>query len=246
MYKRFLEYAENSCDLSTERQEMEDLFDSDLDSLFDKNKEKDYCKVDPAEKESPVDESLLINNKGDIVDYDTLQRPKDFKEDINTTFEGFKSNKVDDSAIAGVNGFKERFMKDKSLQEFLDESYILSEATTYKFNKQLAESNVKRLLEQKNPSMKKKGFLPLTSTNADLKKTVAELKTKGGMSSVKATKISGVVCIQYNFDSRSVCYVGVCYYNKETHKIRVFDVKASVKLNEDLSIINEGFVEDLL
>ena len=245
MYDRFLEFVENPCELSTKKQELEDSFDDDLDSLFD-NKEKDCCKVDPAEKESPVDESLLINNKGDIVDYDTLQRPKGFKEDINTTFEGFKSNKVDDSAIAGVNGFKERFMKDKSLQEFLDESYILSEVTTYKFNKQLAESNVKRLLEKKNPSMKKKGFLPLTSTNADLKKTVSELKTKGGMSSVKATKISGVVCIQYNFDSRSVGYVGVCYYNKETHKIRVFDVKASVKLNEDLSIINEGFVEDLL
>lgn len=219
----------------------EDDTDSILDSFFE-DEEKDDCCKDPAECEHPLDETLLINKQGNIVDCDMLELTKNFKEDID--FEAFSSGSPESQLkIPGVNGFTEKAIKDKSLQEFLDESYILSEKAEWKYDKTLAQTNVKKLLEKKNPSMKKKGFLPLTSVNGDLKKTLSSLKSKGGMTAVKATKISGVVCIQYNFDSKSVGYVGVCYYNKETHKVRVFDVRCSVKLNEDIDILNETTLE---
>ena len=219
----------------------EDDTDSILDSFFE-DEEKDDCCKDPAECEHPLDETLLINKQGDIVDCDMLELTKNFKEDID--FEAFSSGSPESQLkIPGVNGFTEKAIKDKSLQEFLDESYILREKAEWKYDKTLAQANVKKLLEKKNPSMKKKGFLPLTSVNGDLKKTLSSLKSKGGMTAVKATKISGVVCIQYNFDSKSVGYVGVCYYNKETHKVRVFDVRSSVKLNEDIDILNETTLE---
>lgn len=219
----------------------EDDTDSILDSFFE-DEEKDDCCKDPAECEHPLDETLLINKQGDIVDCDMLELTKNFKEDID--FEAFSSGSPESQLkIPGVNGFTEKAIKDKSLQEFLDESYILREKAEWKYDKTLAQTNVKKLLEKKNPSMKKKGFLPLTSVNGDLKKTLSSLKSKGGMTAVKATKISGVVCIQYNFDSKSVGYVGVCYYNKETHNVRVFDVRSSVKLNEDIDILNETTLE---
>ena len=108
---------------------------------------------------------------------------------------------------------------------------LLDEAlTVYEFNREIAEANVSALLEKQNPKMKKRGYLPLTSVNNALKVAIAEVKNTKSFKSIKSIKLNGVVCLQYALNIGDYKKVGVCYFNKDTNKIRVFDVNGSVKV----------------
>lgn len=219
--------------------EEDNLLDEELDELLDEGCGK-KCKTDPAEKESPRDEALVFNFNGEVKEFDAKAIANMFKNE-SLGEEPLTDNDLMDY---GVMPYSESLDREKNLQESIDEALILNENATYKFDKSVAESNVKLILEKKNDKMKKKGYLPLTSVNSVLKATIAELKAGKGFTNIKAIKISGVVCLQYVIGNEDYKNIGVCYFNKETSKIRVFNVKASVRIRKeeisDESIIHES------
>lgn len=185
---------------------IEDTLNEDIDALLDeecKKSKKENCE-DPAECESPKDESLVFSYTGDV-------KTLDINSKVNALKEGFGLNAFDDvetfmnkmgdhsSKLFDISGeeisleesiktaclFEECYNseeKDDSILmegQIIDEEFTstLNEAVEYVFDKDTASLNVKKLLEKKNFKMQKKGYVPLTSVNAILKAEIEKLKS---------------------------------------------------------------------
>lgn len=251
----------NTLNESIKDSNIEDTLNEDIDALLDeecKKSKKENCE-DPAECESPKDESLVFSYTGDV-------KTLDINSKVNALKEGFGLNPFDSaeafmnkmgdhsSKLFDLSGeeisleesiktaclFDECFnLKEKESDDTLMEGQILSvdgeitstlnEAVEYVFDKDTANLNVKKLLEKKNFKMQKKGYSPLTSVNTVLKNEIKKVKDTKAFSGIKAIKIQGVVCLQYKIGGKDYSHVGVCYYNKDKESVRIFDVKASKK-----------------
>lgn len=185
---------------------IENTLNEDIDSLLDGEcKSKKKC-VDPAECESPKDESLLFSYSGDVKTFNIDSKVNALKEsvklDLSNGVERFMNNVGDHSSkLFDISGedielkesietaclFNEAFNTEEKDSDILMEGQVtlsdnkitstLNEAVEYVFDKDTANLNVKKLLEKKNFKMQKKGYAPLTSVNAVLRAEIEKLKS---------------------------------------------------------------------
>lgn len=224
--------------------------------------------IDPAKEDTkPVQEALLFTGKGEIKSFNPKEMAKaslkeglGFEDDVEKYIDSFGRKEFDrdemvkdmslDQAfgkVGLVEGFdEENDNTDVQLNEDVEYS-LLSEAKTVKrFDKPYATAKVQQVLERKNDKMRKKGYLPLTNVNTALKAEM--VKQKSYFQLVKAIKLAGVVCLQLTLSGgKPYDFVCVCYYNKETDKIRMFEARCTIKekkLNEDIQHIEDVNVLD--